>query len=49
MDALGERLIADKKRAEELRRAADFCEREAARLRRQADEIERLAELARAS
>lgn len=47
MDKLGERLIADRARVEEMREKAERLEREARDLRRGAAEIERLAELAR--
>lgn len=47
MDALGERLIRDEAAIKEKRDAADFYERKAQQLRREADELERLKELAR--
>lgn len=47
MDKLGERLIRDRDLVAEKRSLADDFERKAKRLRSEADEIERLAELAR--
>jgi hypothetical protein len=47
MDKLGQRLISDRDRVIDMRRRADALEREVSRLRNEANEIERLAELAR--
>lgn len=49
MDKLGERLQRDRQLVMEKRMAAEKLEREARRLRREADEIERVAELARSA
>lgn len=46
-DALGARLIRDREESRQKRMRADRLEREARILRRQTDEIDRLAELAR--
>lgn len=47
MDTLGERIINDRAAVKQRRDRADDLEREAQRLRREADEIERLLENAR--
>jgi len=47
MDELGERIIRDKATVLEKHKLADELEKQAAHLRREADEIERLLELAR--
>lgn len=47
MDKLGDRIVADKAQIASNRTRADLLERQAAALRREADEIERLLELAR--
>ena len=47
MGKLGERIISDTARAKQLKRAADRLEAQAAIMRREADEIYRLLELAR--
>lgn len=47
MDALGNRIIADRAQASFNRSRADELERQARKLRAEADEIERLLELAR--
>lgn len=47
MDALGERILRDQTEAAKKRSQANLLELEAAKLRREANEIERLLELAR--
>jgi hypothetical protein len=47
MDELGNRIIADKAQAAYNRAQADVLEKKAKALRQEADEIERLLELAR--
>lgn len=47
MDKLGERLIKDRDLVAAMRRDADEMERKVRELRHQADEIERVSELAR--
>lgn len=47
MDKLGERLIRDREKILDLRTRADQAEVTARKLRREADEIERLSELSR--
>lgn len=47
MDALGKRIIEDKAQIAFLRSEAEVLERKAAKNRRDADELERLLELAR--
>lgn len=49
MDKLGERIIQDQSEVAKKRSEANQLELQAARLRREADEIERLLNLARAS
>lgn len=49
MDQLGQRIINDQAAIRQRRDRANELELEAARLRREADEIERLMELARQS
>lgn len=47
MDELGQRLINDRAAILERRQRASELEKEAGRLRREADEIERISELSR--
>jgi hypothetical protein len=47
MDDLGQRLINDRAAVIQRRQLADELEQEAKKLRREADEIERLSELSR--
>lgn len=49
MDRLGQRIVDDRSMIDFKRKQADILEREVAKLRRDANEIERLLELARAS
>jgi hypothetical protein len=49
MDALGKRIERDRAEAAQKRREADEKEKEAVKLRRDADEIDRLCELARSA
>lgn len=49
MSALGQRIVEDTDKIAEKREAANFYEGKAAQLRREADEMERLLELARRS
>lgn len=47
MDELGKRIIEDKQRIQYLRQYADILDEQAKSKRREADEMERLLELAR--
>lgn len=49
MDRLGQRIVEDTAKIQLLREQAADCESKARKLRREADEMERLLELARAA